>query len=420
MRVTKSVTVKVSPRTNKTKMELLKQFYEKCQEVAQLYASYILENNLHKALIYDITSTELKKSLHQKLYNRIREKYDIGSQTVQEIRDVVVEAFNSWAKLYKKWFEGKIDNEPSVPKIEHYTIRMNVPRVCSIFEHGKEFPFFFKVKVNSRRVAFPVECGEYQCRLIKEALSGRYKLGAVQLVMRNGWFYFVVTVKKEVELNRSENVVGVDVGLRYQAVLVVMLEDGTITDVEFVKYRELLDKIRHYWKKIDSLKSMLPEGQKTSKQIKRFWGKIRRINDWIAHNVSKRIVEKAKEYNAMIAIEDLSNFRPKKGEKSRKLNRQLSNWIHGRINEYVLYKAHWEGIYVKVVPPNKTSRKCHVCGAEGFRRGATFKCSAHPYTINADFNAACNIAARAKSPRSWGRVNRPVGQAHKAPSVRAG
>ncbi len=134
--------------------------------------------------------------------------------------------------------------------------------------------------------------------------------------------------------------------------------------------------------------------------------------------MSKKIVEKAKKYNAMIAIEDLGSFRPKKG--CRKLNRLLSNWIHGRILEYVKYKAYWEGIYVKVVKPNKTSKKCHVCGAEGFRRGAIFKCSEHSYVVNADFNAACNIAARAKFPRSWGRVNRPVGIAHKAPSVRAG
>lgn len=106
----------------------------------------------------------------------------------------------------------------------------------------------------------------------------------------------------------------------------------------------------------------MPKGQRTSKQIRRLWRRIVRINNWIAH-VSKRIVEVAKENDAMIAIENLSNFRPQKGKRPRKLNRQLSNWIHGRIKDCVIYKAHWEGIYVKIISPKGTSKRCHICGA---------------------------------------------------------
>jgi len=35
-----------------------------------------------------ITAKDLKNILHQKLYKQIRETFDIGSQTAQEIRDV--------------------------------------------------------------------------------------------------------------------------------------------------------------------------------------------------------------------------------------------------------------------------------------------------------------------------------------------
>jgi len=174
---------------------------------------------------------------------------------VQEIRDVVVEVFNSWAKLYKQWLDGEIEHEPSLPKVDSFTVRMNVPRVCSIIGKGKEFPFFFKVKVNGEkndRIVIPVECGEYQRRLLKDALNGKYKLGAVQLVRRGGWFYFVVTIKKEVEIKPSEKIVGVDIGLRYQAVI-VLHENSKISNVEFVKYRRLLDKVRYLWRRIDYL-----------------------------------------------------------------------------------------------------------------------------------------------------------------------
>ena len=84
---------------------------------------------------------------------------------------------------------------------------------------------------------------------------------------------------------------------------------------------------------------MLPEGQRTSKRIQRMWKRIRRINDWIAHNVSKKIVEVTKENNAMIAMENLKRLRPIRGKNSRKNNRRISNWVRGKVVKYTAYKG---------------------------------------------------------------------------------
>ena len=72
--------------------------------------------------------------------------------------------------------------------------------------------------------------------------------------------------KKEVELKqRYDGVVGVDLGLRYNAVITLLYKSGKIIEVEFVRYRRHMHKIRMLWHRIDELKSMLPEGQRTSK-----------------------------------------------------------------------------------------------------------------------------------------------------------
>ena len=178
MQVAKSVVVKVSEKINRDKFLSLRNFFNTYQTVARIYYSYILENSLEEKLISgEITAKDLKNLLHQKLYRQIREGFDIGSQTVQEIRDVVVEAFNSYAQLVRK---GK---KASLPKIEEFTVRLNYPRVVSVFEQGKEFDFFFKVKVNGgKRIAVPIECGEVQKQLLEDALNGKYKIGAFQLV----------------------------------------------------------------------------------------------------------------------------------------------------------------------------------------------------------------------------------------------
>jgi len=419
MQVAKSLMFKVSKKINMHKFLAIRDFVNICQSIARIYSSYILENKLHEKLIDSITAKDLKNILHEKFYRQIKESFDVSSQTVQEIRDVVVEVYNSWAKLYKQFLDKKIDSEPSLPKVERFTVRMNYPRVVSIFEHGKEFPFFFKVKLNGtdKRYAIPVECGEHQRKMLRDALNGKYKIGAVQLIERDGWYYFIVPIKKEVVIEEKENVVGVDIGLRYQAVITVLHRDGKISDVEFIKYRRLLDKIRYLWKRIDWLESQLPEGQRSSKQIRRLWRKIRRINNWIAHNISKRIVEVAKENNAMIGIEDLKHLRPRKGKIRKDMNRKLANWVHGKIRKYVIYKASWNGIPVRLVDARDTSKRCHICGAVGYRKGVIFSCREHSYTSNADFNASVNIGIRAMFPNVWGIVNMPAPSRCKAPCV---
>ncbi|MHA1627078.1 MAG: transposase [Candidatus Asgardarchaeia archaeon] len=195
-----------------------------------------------------------------------------------------------------------------------------------------------------KRYAIPVECREYQRDMLKDALDGKYKIGAVQLVERDGWYYFIVPIKKEVSVENVEKkdvVVGADIGLRHLVVITVLHRNGEITDVEFLKYRKLLDGIRYLWKRIEYLKSVLPEGQRSSKQIRHLWRKISRINDWIAHNVSRRMVEIARENNAIIALEDLRWSRPRRKRMRRDMNRKLTNWVHGRIARYTLYKANW-------------------------------------------------------------------------------
>jgi len=407
MEVTKSITMKVSKDINRDKFLKLRRFFNTYQTVARVYYSYIIEHSLHTKLASEtITKTDLKNILHRELYKQIRETYDIGSQTVQEIRDTVIAVFTSYAECIKK------NKETSIPKVTEFTVFMNHNRVISVFEHGKRFPFFSKVKLNGSegRVTIPIECGKEQKRLLKDALNGKYKIGSFQLVKRDDWFYFVIPIKKTVKLkDKYEGIIGTDLGLRYNAVITILHRDGKITYKQFIKYRKLMHKIRILWKRIDELKSKLPEGQRTSKQIQRLWRKIRRINNWIAHDISRRIVDLAKQHNCKISFENIKSLYPKRNKNSRDNNRKISNWVKGKIVKYTIYKAHWEGIRYRLVSAKYTSQICHLCGARGSRNNAIFECPHCHHTYNADFNASVNIGIRATLPDVKGCVNHPVG-----------
>ncbi len=121
----------------------------------------------------------------------------------------------------------------------------------------------------------------------------------------------------------------------------------------------------------------------------------------IYHEIAKQVVERARmlypDKRVVIVMEDLKHLRPVRGKKhERKLNYLLSNYPYRRLQQLIEYKAVEEGIPVAYVPPAHTSSTCSLCGHNDpeNRRGGFFRCSKCGYSLNADLNAAINIANR--------------------------
>ncbi|MEM2866120.1 MAG: transposase [Candidatus Hadarchaeales archaeon] len=125
------------------------------------------------------------------------------------------------------------------------------------------------------------------------------------------------------------------------------------------------------------------------------------LSKHILHGIAKSVVRKAKELypdgRVVIVMEKLEGLRPVKGKKhERSLNFKLSSFAYRRLGEYIHYKAQEEGIPVIFVPPSGTSTRCSKCGCDNpsNRSGGFFRCSNCGFQMNADLNAAINIANR--------------------------
>jgi putative transposase len=88
----------------------------------------------------------------------------------------------------------------------------------------------------------------------------------------------------------------------------------------------------------------------------RWLNKARNVLVDAAHRVSKRLVEVARGYNAVVVFEDLEKLR-ENGNGGRKLSREEPVWCYRRIQEYAEYKALIEGIRTIYVNPAGTSRR---------------------------------------------------------------
>jgi IS605 OrfB family transposase len=137
--------------------------------------------------------------------------------------------------------------------------------------------------------------------------------------------------------------------------------------------------------------------RKTRNQVNESKRKKRRFRTDTNHCVSKHLVEKAKNTNVGIALEDLSGVT--KRTTVRKIQRaKRHSWLFYQLRQFITYKAKLKE--VPVVDPRNISRQCPECGhiAKANRKNqAEFCCKKCGYSENADYNDVKNIAVRAVS-----------------------
>jgi IS605 OrfB family transposase len=269
---------------------------------------------------------------------------------------------------------------------------------------------------------YPVKIGKKQLNLLKDP---NWSIQSPTLVpKRKQWYLHIPLVKKvsvkPIKEQKKENpnltTLAVDLGLRHLAVvtvrknLVICGDKPACREIVFVKFfrgEEVeAHRLQHLQKVFQKQRlSLKPvRGERSNKEL---WRHIRDTNTDIAHNITREIVEIASKYDVkIIVIEHLHKFQPKRREKrSRKLNRKLTYWLKGKIEEQLRYKALEHGILVKSVNPAFTSKICNKCGGFGerFSSGSLFRCFYCGYTANADFNGSVNLHMFVRWPRQ--RIN---------------
>ncbi|KEI94959.1 hypothetical protein N496_18475 (plasmid) [Clostridium botulinum A2B3 87] len=191
----------------------------------------------------------------------------------------------------------------------------------------------------------------------------------------------------------ENRVVGVDLGLKIPAY--VALNDtkyirkaiGSIDD--FLKVRtQMQSRVRKLQKSLQVVRGGKGRNKKM-KALERFREKernfARNYNHFLSYNIVKFALDnKAEQINLELL------------EMKKTQNKSiLRNWSYYQLQSFIEYKAERVGIKVKYIDPYHTSQTCSECGnyEEGQRvEQDTFVCKRCGHKINADYNAARNIA----------------------------
>lgn len=253
-----------------------------------------------------------------------------------------------------------------------------------LIDAGKNFARWF-VRIPIRRGTAVFAPLRMRGRDERELAS--LKLHDSRLVERKGKFELHLSVSRDVEINHAyRSVLGVDLGERYMAVSCT-LGDASNPTPRFYG-RNVRSIRRHYaW-----LRRRLGELKKLS-VIKRIKDTEQRKVNTILHQISRAIVDEAKENDAVIVLGDLKGIR--NHSRGRRMNRIVANMPFHKLTQYITYKANWEGIPVITASEAYTSKTCHNCNSEGKRVSqGLFRCQACQHEFNADMNGAINIGKR--------------------------
>jgi len=307
-----------------------------------------------------------KTRINRATYNTIRETYPtLPSALVQTARDVA-------SDMLKR---SKFKYRPI--KKENGSIRYDSRTMKVFLESG-----YCKLTTAFGRMTYTFQLAKYYNGFKAwKVLNG-------QLIVAHNCCYLHVQVQCDnPPLRNGDRRLGIDRGITNIAVC----SDNTIYNSK---------KLKNTKGRYQFLKSKLMSvgTQSAKKHLRKLAGRERRFVKDVNHCISKEIAHKDFD---VFCIEDLKGIKSR--SKGRKFNRLMGNWSFSQLGDFLNYKAAQMGKSVIKVNPQYTSQTCSRCGhrEKSNRNGSTFKCKSCGFEINADINAARNIAtfSRAVSGR---------------------
>jgi putative transposase len=288
--------------------------------------------------IWGLSEVPSWTQLHTMFYNRLV-KLGFRAHHVSEIY-----------KRAKEVVESTRKNSGSKPVLRKLTARIHT--------------LDYKLDLNTKTIKIAVLYDKWvELKLkwysyLNKYLDGSWKPGEIIVSYRCGRFYVYITFHRGVLFREPRVVMGVD--LNFNNITYTILDlNSELVSIGVIPFKGL-KRALHYRKLAEKLQRRHPKNWrflKWARRIRAKWlSRARNILVDTAHYVSKRLVEVAREYNAVIVFEDLEKIK-ENSNGGKRLSWEKPLWCYRRIQEYTEYKALIDGIKTIYVNPAKTSRR---------------------------------------------------------------
>ena len=193
---------------------------------------------------------------------------------------------------------------------------------------------------------------------LNKYLDGSWMPGEIIISYRYGRILIYITFHKDIVFKEYSTVMGVDINFNNITYTIINL-NSELVSIGVIPFKGL-KRALHYRKLAEKLQRKHPRNWRFLKWARRtrarWLSRARNILVDSAHRVSRKLVEVAREYNAVIVFEDLEKIK-ENNNGGEKLSWVKPLWCYRRIQEYAEYKALIEGVKTVYVNPARTSKK---------------------------------------------------------------
>ena len=382
--LTKTLKIQLYPDKNQKvslyKTQLL--FTKACNDVS----NYIFNHN------FDLN----QKSLHNNLYYKLRETFQLQSQMAQSVIRTVISRYKSVnTTLKQKPYKFKDINTN-----RYYYVKRNIEWLkqpiqfksnIAVFVRNRNYSLLKNGQYSISTVdgRLKIDCDSNQLDYIQQ--FNDWKHGEAGLLQRRGQWFLYISVSKDIDSVKTtsmKHVVGIDRGLRQ-----IMTTYNEKDQTQFFNGQNVLKRRRHFKKLRQQLQS------KNTKSSKRRLRKIeQRENRWMSdvnHQLSKTLIDQFGK-NTLFVLEDLTNV-TFDTVNIRYKNRRYEHvsWSFFDLEQKLIYKALESHCMVVKVDAHYTSQRCPKCGCihkdNRNKSNHLFECVQCYYKSNDDRVAAMNI-----------------------------
>lgn len=249
------------------------------------------------------------------------------------------------------------------------------------------------IKTNGNEIIIP-------CLKLKIPITFPSSFEKINQIEIGEEFAYVSCSYKEPPQYEPKQVIGVDMNTTKHVLVASNLNTG--------KVLKLGKECNHIHRKYKAIRKQL---QKKGKYriVKKIKNKESKIVRNINHNISKKLVETAKNSKAIIILENLKEIR-RTAKTRRKQRYSLNSWSFYQLQNMIEYKSKKYGVPVTYVAPQYTSQRCSRCGHidSNNRKQKEFHCANCGVVENADANAGFNIASLYRKGISQFNTDRDV------------
>ena len=191
-------------------------------------------------------------------------------------------------------------------------------------------------------------------------MGGKMKLG-----LRLSNKEVTIMFEKDVENNKSDKIVGLDIGINN----VATMSDNKITTDD-----------KHGW----NLNKIINKMNKKKKGSKGYLRCQRHRTNFINWSINQLNLNEV----GILRLEKIKDIK-----RNVRVSKFLNHWTYTEIKSKIEQTCEKFGVQIEYVSPTYTSQRCNSCGwvRNTNRKGKLFKCGSCGYTCDSDLNGAKNI-----------------------------